>query len=400
MSAGTGAGNNLIRSLRADAGPILGCHHDPFLLKKSCADRNYLVPSTREPELVAALRAIGRREKGTLVLPTTDDEVERLSRERTRIGLRVFLPDHDVVEICQDKFALTTALRARGVPAPETYAVGAIDDVPALFKQLGARRRLWCRARKGAGSVAATDVETIEQARSWIAYWNEMRDVAVADFTLSEYLPGRDFACQSLWKDGALVLIKTTERISYFGGGSAPSGVSSIGAVHKTVREPRLVEIAAAAVRALDGRASGAFSVDLKENVAGVPCVTEINVGRFLSGTTIFDVTGKHNMATTFVRIALGQAVAIDDPYDAVDDYYMTRDLDTLPDVFQADELFDGFVDLRSPGSLQRTRPPRRESTTWARDHLGVPSSASPSRSAARRTRKNGSSSRRRWRAS
>ena len=99
MSAGTGAGNNLVRSLRADAAPILGCHHDPFLLKKSCADRNYLVPPTREPECVAALRAIGRREKGALVLPTTDDEVELLSRARNTIGLRVFLPDHGVVQV-------------------------------------------------------------------------------------------------------------------------------------------------------------------------------------------------------------------------------------------------------------------------------------------------------------
>ena len=35
----------------------------------------------------------------------------------------------------------------------------------------------------------------------------------VTAFVLSEYLPGRDFGCQSVWKDGKLVLIKTYERL-------------------------------------------------------------------------------------------------------------------------------------------------------------------------------------------
>ena len=35
---------------------------------------------------------------------------------------------------------------------------------------------------------------------------------------IAEYLPGRDFFCQSLWQDGHLVLVKTCERVAYFGG--------------------------------------------------------------------------------------------------------------------------------------------------------------------------------------
>ena len=60
-----------------------------------------------------------------------------------------------------------------------------------------------------------------EQAQAWILYWEEMRDVPASSFTLSEYLPGRDFLCQSLWKDGALVLANTFERLSYSGGETA-----------------------------------------------------------------------------------------------------------------------------------------------------------------------------------
>ncbi len=72
--------------------------------------------------------------------------------------------------------------------------------------------------------MGATLVKSAEQARGWIRYFQEMRRVPVTSFTLSEYLPGRDFACQSLWKDGDLILIKTVERLSYFWGWARPSG--------------------------------------------------------------------------------------------------------------------------------------------------------------------------------
>src|SRR5262249_37805150 len=154
-------------------------------------------------------------------------------------------------------------------------------------------------------------------------------------------------SCQCVWKDGALVLAKTFEHISYFRGEARPSGVSSVTALAKTVDEPRLVEVSARAIRALGRRVSGAFDVDLKDDAAGVARITEINPGRFLSGTCLFDLTGKHNMATTYVRLALGESVTIDPVYDVAPDFYMVRDLDTPPAIVHADDLFAGIEDAR-----------------------------------------------------
>jgi len=194
--------------------------------------------------------------------------------------------------------------------------------------------------------MAAIPVKSPEQARNWIRYWEVMRGVPATSFTLSEYLRGRDFACQSLWREGELILIKTVERLSYVGGWNRASGVSSIAALAKTVFEPRVVDVCVEAVRALDDKASGAFSFDLKENASGAPCVTEINVGRLLSGTNLFDLTGKHNMALTYVRLAFDDPVGISEQYDVAENYYMARDLDTLPGIFHADELFEGITEL------------------------------------------------------
>jgi carbamoyl-phosphate synthase large subunit len=171
--------------------------------------------------------------------------------------------------------------------------------------------------------------------------------VPVRAFTLCEYLPGRDFGCQSLWRDGRLLLVKTFERVSYFAAGGTLSGTSSVAALAKSVDEPRVVEVVTAAIRAVDPRASGMYQTDCKENVDGVPSVTEINAGRFGLSTPLFDLVGRHNMAVAFVRAALGQAEVFTPVYDAAPGHYLVRDLDTLPRIFSTEQLFSDIKDAR-----------------------------------------------------
>ncbi|MGH7322283.1 MAG: hypothetical protein ACRELA_22040 [Candidatus Rokuibacteriota bacterium] len=346
--AGTGETNNLIRSLRAgDASlVIVGCHADRFVLKKSAADRNYLIADSGQPGARSALCRVIETEAIDLLIPNNDRDVRLVAGLREELPCRVFLPATSVIDLCQDKYALTERLRSRGVPAPVTYPVTDLDGIDHTFEQLTPRARLWCRIRTGSGSRGAIPVESPAQARSWIRYWQEMRGVPVTSFTLSEYLPGRDFACESLWKDGELVVAKTCERLSYYGGSNRASGVSSTPALAKTVRAPRVVEVCAKAIRSVDPDASGVFSIDLKGDAEGVPCVTEINVGRFFMITNIFDLTGKYNLAVTYVRLALGEPVDLREEYDVAEDYYLVRDLDTLPGIFQAEELFEGIAEV------------------------------------------------------
>ena len=349
LSAGTGAANNLIRSLKIGEPAlfVVGAHADRFVLKKSPADRNHLIPPSSHRSFLAALRRVIETEKIALVIPGSDSDVEALSRLRDRIPGRVFMPRPSVIDLCQDKYNLTAFLRARGLPAPLTYPVATLDELDDLFDRLAPRPLLWCRIRTGFGSMGALPVKDPEQARSWIRYWQEMRKVPVTAFTLSEYLPGRDFSLQCLWKDGRLVLAKMSERLVYFGGGSHPSGVSSTPALGKTVFEPRVGDVCAAAMRALDTKISGVCCFDLKEDEHGVPCITEINAGRFAMITSLYDLTGKYNMAVTYVHLALGDRVDIGDPYDVAEDCYLVRDLDTEPGVFRGEEFFDGIQNSR-----------------------------------------------------
>jgi carbamoyl-phosphate synthase large subunit len=346
--AGTSGANNLVRFLKAGDPSIFvaGCHADRFVLKKSTADARYLVHRPEHPHYLDTVGHVAEDSRADLVIPTTDAEVRLLSRF-LRIGpSRLFLPSHEVVALCQDKYALACRLRDRKVPAPATYPVTGLDDIPALFEFFQPHAMLWCRTRTGDGSTAAAPVKTPEQAQGWISYWHEMRDVPVASFTLSEYLPGRDLSCQGLWKNGELVVIKASERLAYFVVGGAPSGVSSTSALGKTVREPTVVDTCAAALRALGPDVSGTFNFDLKENAAGVACITEINAGRFPSGMALL-AAGKHDIVSLYVRLALDEPVDVCGEDDSVEGYYTVRDLDSPPSLFHADELFEGIEDAR-----------------------------------------------------
>jgi biotin carboxylase len=354
-SAGNGPSNNVMRSLRAGwkSAFVVGCNEDQFVLKNSSADRNYVVPPAGHPRWAAALRRIVATERIELILPIVDTDVTALSAVRRQLGRQLFLPRESTLATCRDKLRLIAQLRRHGVPAPASYAVKRLDDVGSIFRKLGTARPLWCRVRTGAGALGALPVRTPAQARSWIRYWGEMRGIPAREFMLSEYLPGRDFGCQSLWRDGELILIKTYERLSYLGTGSQPAQVSSVAGLAKTAIAPDVVDVCAKAVRLLDKRANGVYSIDLKEDARGVPCITEINAGRFSSATNIFDLAGQHNMVATFVRLARGEHVQFDDAHDAVDDWYMLRDIDMPPHIFHASNFFDRVESAwESSGSL------------------------------------------------
>jgi carbamoyl-phosphate synthase large subunit len=351
-SAGSGPSNNLIRSLKAGdpSCRIVGCHDDRFVVRKSLADRNYLVPPPHKREFAGALCRIIETEKVDLVIPNSEADVTIISDLRERLPCRTFLPRRAVIRRCQDKYELTAFLRRAGLPVPLTCRVTNLKGIEDLFRRLAPRSPLWCRIRRGSGSMGAIAVKTPGQARSWIKYWQEMRATPAGSFTLSEYLPGRDFCVQGVWKDGKLVLAKMHERLSYYVAGSSPSGVSSTAGLAKMIFEPQLLAVCTNAVRALDAKACGAFFVDLKENAKGRACITEINAGRFANVSAIHDVAGRQNMALTCVRLALGERVTIRRTGKG-EEHYVLRDLDTLPAVFRPGELFDGIADAREWGN-------------------------------------------------
>jgi hypothetical protein len=348
--AGSGPCNNLMRSLlHDDASTVLiGCNSDRFVLKQSPAQRNFLVSAPeREPSHAfdQDLRAVIARAAVDLVIPGNDDDALLLARlhECKPLPCRTFLPAAKTIALCHDKYALYELFRRNKIPVATTYPIHNRASVIEAWHALAPRDLAWCRVRFGCASLGATMVRDADQAWHWISYWNTMRGVPVEHFTLCEFLPGRDYNVQGIWFEGRLVLIKMCERLTYLNATQNPSGMASTASLAKTVWEPAAISACEAAMRAVDARAHGIFFLDMKENEAGVPCVTEINASRFVMITNFHDMIGRHNMAGTYARLGCGEPVDIDSPYDDPGEYYLVRELDTLPAIFPADELFENI---------------------------------------------------------
>ena len=339
-SAGSGASNNLMRSLmHDDDGTVLiGCNSDRFVLKQSPAESNFLI-APPDPaggpsqSFNRDLRAVIARAKVDLVIPGNDDDALVLAQihEREPLPCGSFLPASQSIALCHDKYALYVLLRERNIPVAITYPVIDRASLVEAWRALAPRDLVWCRIRRGYGSRGATMVRDPDQAWHWISYWNTMRGVPIEDFTVSDFLPGRDYSVQAIFFNGRLILIKMCERLSYLNAGQTPSGMASVPALAKTVWEPAAIEACEAAMRAVDTQAHGIYFFDLKENEAGVPCITEINACRFAMSTNFYDLIGRHNMAATYARLGCGENVEIDDPYDDPGEYYLVRELDSPP---------------------------------------------------------------------
>ena len=328
--AGGPASTNFIRSLRLAPEPfyIVGTDANGIHLALSHADENHELPMVNDPEYLPQLNTLIKKTNVGFVHAQPDVEVHFLSQRRTELAAPMLLPPHETIELCSDKLAFAECQAKGGIPVAETYAITDEASLAAAVNSLLARHeKVWVRARRGAGGRASLPVTAAEEAVMWARYWAK-RGVAIGDFMVQEFLPGREFAFQSIWREGEIVTSQARERTEYLFGFLTPSGQTSSPAVARTVHRQDVNETAAAAVRAVDARATGVFCVDLKENKEGAPCVTEINAGRFFTTSIFFSQAGC-NMPYYYTRMAYDEPLPELPKFNALpEDLYWVRLMD------------------------------------------------------------------------
>ncbi len=304
------AGINFIECLRMapEKMYIVGTDVNKWHLELPEVDRRYLVPRCTEKNYMNKLNELVKKEKIEFVHPQPDIEVKVLSENREKIAAKTFLPDRKTIDLCQDKIKTNEVLRSAGVPVPKMVQIQSEEDLDKTFDELaGKSKKIWLRARKGAGSKASLPIEERKHAEAWIGYWMK-KGLTYEDFMACEFLPGKEFAFQSVWNDGELVTSMARQRLEYLFGNIMPSGQSSSPSVARTVYREDVNVIATKAVLAVDKKASGVFCIDLKENADDVPCVAEINAGRFFTTSNFFAKIGA-NMPYTYVGLGYGEKI-------------------------------------------------------------------------------------------
>lgn len=329
--AGGSAASNFVRSLRlADEDfYVVGVDTSPYHLELSPVDARYLIPRADDPAYLDELNELVDREHVEFVHAQPDPEVLELARRRDELRAQTFLPATETVELAQDKAASADRLVEAGLPSPQARKVESESSLrEATDEIVSAHGKAWVRAIRGAGGRASLPVTNAEQAVSWARYWVEVRGMEFADFMVSQFLPGREYAFQSLWKDGELLTSQARERLLYLYGHLTPSGQTSTPSLAKTVHRADVNELAAACIRAVDPQATGIFCVDLKEDAEGRALLTEINAGRFFTTSNFFAEAGS-NMPYHYVRLGLGREVEGLPKFNAVDaDLYWVRMVD------------------------------------------------------------------------
>ncbi len=279
---------------------FVGADASPYMLALSSLEKKYLIPKANDYGYLEAVQNIINREKIDFIHIQSDAEVKVITGAFGKFGeVKTLLPMSSTVNICQDKKTCFNALYDHGISVPDSYPADD-ETISALLRIHG---KIWMRAKRGAGSRAALPITSLLQAQGWKDYWKQ-KCVREEDFMVSEYLPGKEYAWQSLWYNGELISSQARERVEYFAGNLAPSGQTSSPSVARTVTQDTLDETGKAAVRAVAKVPHGVFCIDMKENDRHIPCVTEINAGRFFTTSNFFAHAGL-NMPAMYLELGL-----------------------------------------------------------------------------------------------
>lgn len=329
------AAQNAVSSLRltGDHYRIVGADCDPFKLPLVPGfDRKYLVPRADHDDYVPIVNRIIAAENVDLIHNLPDPEILAVSEKREKLDAQVFLPEHDALLRCYDKFAIKDILHQVGVGTARCIVVNERGDMQRALEEMGPK--VWIRAIHGAAGRGALPVEDLDLACMWIDFHGGW-----GSFMAEEFLPGRNLAWQAVYFHGELVGSIASERLQYVLPNAAPSGITGTASVLRIIDDDIVHEVGARAIAALDPNPHGAYGVDLKENAAAIPYITEINPGRFFQPSFLYAKAG-YPLMLKYFELAFGIRDGIDIPVRArvPDGLYWIRGVDTLPVLCRVDK--------------------------------------------------------------
>lgn len=179
----------------------------------------------------------------------------------------------------------------------------------------------------GKGSLKANDFEDVQ---AWATI-----NKGIPSFMLSEYLPGRNLACFTLFHNGNLLKYGVAQRMDYLMGKVAVSGITGNTCKGKLLNDKRVFDVAYDAVMSVIAKTgetmNGLVVTDLKEDENGNPIVTEINI-RHVAFTSTFANAGL-NFSEYQLLCLMGRENKISPELTMLfpDDNCMLRDVDGLP---------------------------------------------------------------------
>ena len=170
----TGAGGSpaigFARSLRSapEEFHLIGFDTNPYTLQRAETDERYLVPRVSDPDYLRVISDILHETKPDLLHIQISAEMIAVSGLRDQLPCRTFLPRHETILACEDKFASYTRWSAAGLKVPQTMLLNDVSDLEVAFEKFGPR--LWLRFTSGSAGRGALPTSDLEEGKLWIEF--------------------------------------------------------------------------------------------------------------------------------------------------------------------------------------------------------------------------------------
>ena len=343
----TGAGsvqsNGVINSLLrnpANKEELIGTGSDPMDLALCKAHKKYLVPYSTSPGYREALLKVLERERPDMIHFQHDLELFEAMRFRGEIasrGVKMFIPDNEVIDTCVYKHKSWLKFKAAGVPVPQNLMIHDEADLKRAFAELKDEDgRIWLRSISiGAGGKGSFPASNFESASEWIE-----KNQGWGDFAAAQMLTPDSITWLSIWHEGELIVAQTRRRRGWAHASRSISGITGVTKVGETCSSPQVDEIALSAIKAVTPRPHGIFGVDMTFDKKGIPNPTEINISRFFATILFFTEAGL-NMPEMLKDICLYKKFPrLEKKLNPLKDGLLwLRGMDSYPRLTTADEL-------------------------------------------------------------
>jgi carbamoyl-phosphate synthase large subunit len=290
-------------------------------------DRVYRVSTPADPGYEELVAEICTKEAIDAAIVAPEAEVRFWSGREFPVP--ALLPPPGFVEIAISKRKLYDALRDTGL-VPR-YSIASRDDLLARRGLELDGEPVWLRDYSDASSsgIGALKVTDAEEAYAWANL-----NPGITSYMAAEVLPGRNLAAMLLLHDGEILKAACYERLEYFGGHLAPSGITGNISRGRLVNDEQARAVGEQAVRLvaeLAGEAPhGLLTADLREDATGALKLTEINV-RHVAATSAL-AAGGANLSEAQLLATLGRFDEIGEQVPRFpDENAILRDIDGAP---------------------------------------------------------------------
>lgn len=292
-------------------------------------DKMYKVPAVSDPAYADVAKQIIEKEMPDAAIIVPEVEVLYWSENRP-FDIPYIVPPPKFSRLVISKERLFSALEGTGlVPKSRTVSVEEIcsNDFKNEFGY-----PVWIRdgAAGTASAKGAFKATNVKELRAWTEI-----NTGIKQFQLSEFLPGGNYGCFCLFKNGKLVKMAQAQRIEYIMAKVAVSGITGNTSKGKLLNRDDIKQTALNAIDILCKQTgevmNGLVVVDMKGDENDKPMITEINI-RHVAFSSSFANAG-FNISEYQLLLALNRDDEISSEVEKIypQNNAILRDVDGLP---------------------------------------------------------------------